>query len=172
VLDAFRKVLPDLAEAAVRDLCKAFNDLTPPPALLSVMSSLSAADAVKAVASIAPHASSATRRAIVHSIFRHDFRWPLPLTEQLLKDDDAEIRRLAVMKLVGDADLPTAARLFREACNRHGPYEADVALGLAELLGQHKRHPDVRAAFRQWTWSGRRWAALFSLSLVDRRRAA
>lgn len=172
VLDALRKVLPRLNEAAVKDLCKAFHDATPPPALLSVLSNLGAADAVKTVTAIAAHAATATRRAIVHSIFRNDFRWPLTLTEQLLKDDEAEIRRLAVMKLVSDADLPTAARVFREACNRRGPYEADVALGLAELLGRHRRHPDVRAAFRQWTWSGRRWAALFSLSLVDGRRAA
>ena len=172
VLEALRKVLPGLDEDAIRDLCKTFHDMTPPPALLSVLSTLGAADAVKAVSSIAPHASSATRRAIVHMVFRHDFRWPLPMTEQFLKDDDAEIRRLAVMKLVTDADLPTAARIFREACNRHGPFEADVALGLAELLRHHRRHPDVRAAFRQWAWSGRRWAALLSLSLVDRRRAA
>jgi hypothetical protein len=172
VLDGFRKVLPGLSEDGVKDLCKSIGDMTPPPALLVVLSTMGAADAVKVVSALAPHAASATRRAVVHSIFRHDFRWPLPLTEQLLKDDDAEIRRLAVMKLVSDADLSTAARIFREACNRKGPFEADVALGLAELLGRHRRHPDVRAAFRQWTWCGRRWAALFSLSLVDRRRAA
>jgi hypothetical protein len=171
VLDAMRKTLPCLGEDAVRDLCKSFQDATP-PALLSVLSTLGAADAVKVVSSIAPHAASSMRRAIVHSIFRHDLRWPLPIIEQFLKDDDAEIRRLAVMKVVTNADLPTAARIFREACNRRGPFEADVALGLAELLHHHRRHPDVRAAFRQWTWSGRRWVALFSLSLADRRRAA
>jgi hypothetical protein len=172
VLDGFRKMLPSLGEEAVRGLCKAIKDNTPPPALLSVISNLGAADGVKAVAAILPHAASATRRAIVHAIFRHDFRWPLSLTEQLLKDDEAEIRRLAVMKLVSDADLATAARVFQAATNRKGPYEPDVALGLAELLGRHRRHPDVRAAYRQWLWSGRRWAALFSLSLVDRRSAA
>ena len=172
VLDAFRRVLPSLGDENVQGLCKALKDTTPPPALLSVISHLGAADAMKAVGLIIPHASSATRRALVHAVFRNDFRWPLPLTEQLLKDDEAEVRRLAVMKLVSDADLPTAARVFQEASRRGGPFEADVALGLAELLHRHRRHPDVRAAFRQWTWSGRRWAALFSLSLAAKGRAA
>ena len=69
-------------------------------------------------------------------------------------------------------DLATAAGVFRAAIDRRGPYEADVALGLAELLHRHRHHPDVRPAFRQWTWSGRRWAALLSFSLADGRRAA
>jgi hypothetical protein len=76
------------------------------------------------------------------------------------------------MKLVSDADLATAARVFQSATDRKGPFEADVALGLAELLHRHRNHADVRAAYRRWLWSGRRWAALFSLSLVDRRSAA
>lgn len=172
VLDAVRMVLPGMSDDGMRGLCRSFRDATPPPALLAALTNLPGPDAVKAVAAIVPHANPAARRSIVHVIFRQDIRWPLPLTEQLLKDDEAEIRRLAVMKLVSDADLPTAARVFRAAADRKGPYEPDVALGLAELLRHHRNHPDVRAAFRQWMWSGRRWAVLFSLSLADRRRAA
>jgi hypothetical protein len=172
VLEAMRRVLPRLSEDAAKGLCKTFKDTTPPPALLSVLSSLRAGDAIKAVTALLPHAASATRIPVVHVIFRHDFRWPLPLTESLLKDDEPELRRLAVMKLVSDTDLATAAR-FLQASSRAEPFEADVALGLAELLHRHRHHADVRAAWRQWLWCKRRWAALlFSPTFSTRRRAA
>ena len=171
VLEAMRRVLPTLPEEAVRGLCKTFKDTTPPPALLVVLSGLRGADAIKAVSAIVAHASSATRVTVVHVIFRHGLRWPLSLTERLLKDEEPELRRLAVMKLVGDTDLPTAAR-FLQASSRAGDFEADVALGLAELLRRHRNHPDVRAAWRQWLWSKRRWAALLFSPVSTGRRAA
>jgi hypothetical protein len=172
VLEAMRRVLPRLSEDAAKGLCKTFKDTTPPPALLSVLSSLRSGDAIKAVTALLPHAASATRIPVVHVIFRQDFRWPLPLTESLLKDDEPELRRLAVMKVVSDTDLATAAR-FLQASSRAEPFEADVALGLAELLRHHRHHADVRAAWRQWLWCKRRWSALlFSPTFSTRRRAA
>ena len=172
VLEALRRVLPTLGEDAARDLCKTFKDTTPPPALLVVLSSLRASEAIKAVTGLLPHAASATRIPIVHVIFRHDFRWPLTLTERLLKDDEPELRRLAVMKLVSDTDLATAAK-FLQASSRAGVFEADVALGLAELLRRYRNHADVRTAWRQWLWSKRRWVAiLFSPTFSTGRRAA
>jgi len=93
-----------------------------------VLSTMGAADAVKTVSSIAPHASSATRRAIVHMVFRHDFRWPLPMTEQFLKDDDAEIRRLAVMKVVTERLLtPVGLRSLAPGHPDYKPtYDGDL----------------------------------------------
>ena len=102
---------------------------------------------------------------------RQGLRWPLTLTERLLKDEEPELRRLAVMKLVSDTDLATAAK-FLAASTTAGEFEADVALGLAELLRRQRNHPDVRAAWRRWMWSKRRWAALLFSPVTTGRRAA
>ena len=170
LFEAVRRALPTLPESTLQALFRAISS-TPPPALLAVLSSLGAADAVKAVQAIAPHAAGATRRAVVHTIFRRDFRWPLPLIDKLLQDEEPEIRRLAMMKLVSDADLATAAKVLA-AASKAGKYEADVALGLAELLRRHRHHPDVRPAWRQWTWSKRWWVALLFVKIGTPRRAA
>ena len=170
LLLAVRQVLPSLPDAAMATLFRLINS-TPPPALLAVLTGLKEEDAVKAVRAMVPHAGGATRIALVHVIFRRDFRWPLPLIDRLLQDDEAEIRRLAVMKLVSDADMATAGT-FLAAASRKGKYEADVALGLAELLRRHRHHPDVRGAWRQWTWSKRWWKALLFVNIGTPRRAA
>jgi hypothetical protein len=170
LLHAVRQVLPTLADEAMAALFRAINS-TPPPALLAVLSGMKAADALKAVGAMVPHAGGATRCALVHVIFRRDFRWPLPLIERLLQDEEPEIRRLAVMKVVSDADLATAAG-FLSAASREGKFETDVALGLAELLRRHRHHPDVKPAWRQWTWSKRWWVALLFVNIGTPRRAA
>jgi hypothetical protein len=170
LLQAVRRVLPTLAEDAMAALFRAINS-TPPPALLAVLTGMKAADALKAIGAMVPHAGGATRCALVHVIFRRDFRWPLPLIERLLQDDEPEIRRLAVMKLVSDADLATAAG-FLSAASRKGRFETDVALGLAELLRRHRHHPDVKPAWRQWAWSKRWWMALLFVNIGTPRRAA
>jgi hypothetical protein len=171
LFEAVKRALPTLAEATLVALFRAISS-TPPPALLAVLSSLGATEAVKAVQAIAPHAAGATRRAVVHTIFRRDFRWPLPLIDKLLQDEEPEIRRLAMMKLVSDADLATAAKVLA-AASKDGKYEADVALGLAELLRHHRHHPDVYPAWRQWTWSKRWWVALLFVNIgTPRGRAA
>ena len=170
LFDAVKRALPTLPEATLQALFRAISS-TPPHALLAVLSSLGAADAVTAVQAIAPHAAGATRRAVVHTIFRRDFRWPLPLIDKLLQDEEPEIRRLAMMKLVSDADLAAAAKVLA-AASKDGKYEADVALGLAELLRHHRHHPDVKAAWRQWTWSKRWWVALLFVNIGTPRRAA
>jgi hypothetical protein len=170
LLLAVRQVLPTLPDESLVALFRLINS-TPPPALLAVLSGLKEAEALKAVGSMAPHAGGATRIALVHVIFRRDFRWPLPLIDRLLQDDEPEIRRLAVMKLVSDADMATAAN-FLSAASRNGKYAADVALGLAELLRRHRHHPDVRGAWRQWTWSKRWWKALLFVNIGTPRRAA
>ena len=170
MFETLRRVLPSLPEAAIHALFRTIN-ATPPPALLVVLSGLKQAEAVKAVQAIVPHAAGATRRAVVHVIFRRDFRWPLPLTDLLLCDDEPEIRRLAVMKLVSDADLATAANVLA-AASKAGKYEADVALGLAELLRRHRHHPDVRPAWRTWTWSKRWWMAMLFVNIGGTPRRA
>jgi hypothetical protein len=170
VLEAFRKVLPDLTTQVLERMFKSVGDSVP-PALLAAISGMAQADAMKAVAAIAPHAAGPIRRAAVHVIFRRDFRWPLPLTDRLLKDDEPEIRRLAVMKLVFDADLASVANVM-SAATRPAPYDSDVALHLAELLRPHRRHPDVQKAWRQWLWCARRWKALLFVNISTGRRAA
>ena len=170
VLEAFRKVLPDLPTQVLERMFKSVGDSVP-PALLAAISGMAQADALKAVAAIAPHAAGPIRRAAVHVIFRRDFRWPLSLTDRLLKDDEPEIRRLAVMKLVFDADLASVANVMA-AATKPAPYDSDVALHLAELLRPHRRHPDVQKAWRQWLWCARRWKALLFVDISTGRRAA
>jgi hypothetical protein len=170
VLAAFQLVLWDLSEKALQGLFRSVGS-TPPPSLLAVLTGLKEAEALRAVQTILPHASGPVRRAAVHVVFRRDFRWPLPLIDQLLRDEEPEVRRLAVMKLVSDADLATAANVLG-AASKAGKYEADVALGLAELLRRQRNHPDVRAGWRQWTWSKRWWAALLFVNIGTPRRAA
>jgi len=170
VLEAFRKVLPELPTQVLERMFKSVGDSVP-PALLAAISGMAQADAMKAVAAIAPHAAGPIRRAAVHVIFRRDFRWPLSLTDRLLKDDEPEIRRLAVMKLVFDADLASVANVM-SAATRPAPYDSDVALHLAELLRPHRRHPDVQKAWRQWLWCARRWKALLFVNISTGRRAA
>jgi len=170
VLEAFQLVLAELPERALQGLFRAIST-TPPPSLLAVLTGLKEPEALRAVGAILPHASGPVRRAAAHVIFRRDFRWPLPLIDQLLRDDEPEVRRLAVMKLVSDADLATAANVLG-AASKAGKYEADVALGLAELLRRHRHHPDVRAGWRQWTWSKRWWAAMLFVNIGTPRRAA
>jgi hypothetical protein len=170
LFEAVKRALPTLPEATLQALFRAISS-TPPPALLAVLSSLGSVEAVKSVQAIAPHAAGTTRRAVVHTIFRRDFRWPMPLIDKLLQDEEPEIRRLAIMKLVSDADLAAAAKVLA-AASKMGKYEADVALGLAELLRRHRHHPDVRPAWRQWTWSKRWWVALLFVNIGTPRRAA
>jgi hypothetical protein len=170
VLEAFQLVLAELSDKTLQGLFRAIST-TPPPSLLAVLTGLREAEALKAVAAILPHASGPVRRAAAHVVFRRDFRWPLPLIDQLLCDEEPEVRRLAVMKLVSDADLATAANVLG-AASKAGKYEADVALGLAELLRRHRNHPDVRPGWRQWTWSKRWWAALLFVNIGTPRRAA
>jgi hypothetical protein len=170
VIEALRRSVPELPAATMQALFKAISS-TPPPALLAVLTSLKEPDAIKAVHGIVPHAAGATRCAVVHVIFRRDFRWPMPLIDRLLCDDEPEIRRLAVMKLVSDLDLAAAANVLA-AASKKGKYEPDVALGLAELLRHHRHHPDVRAGWRTWMWSKRWWSALLFVNIGTPRRAA
>jgi hypothetical protein len=170
VLDAMGRALPVLPPQAMEGLFKAISSV-PPPALLAILTELKQDEAIQAVTAIVPHAAGATRCAAVHVIFRRDFRWPLALIERLLRDDEPEIRRLAVMKAVIDTDLKTAAG-FLAAASKKGKYEADVALGLAELLRRQRHHPDVRPAWRAWTWSKRWFVALLFVNIGTPRRAA
>lgn len=171
VFEALRRVMPALLpEKSLETIFRSLASCVP-PSLLGVLTSLKEADAVKAVAAIVPHASGPVRRAAVHVIFRRDFRWTPALTDQLLRDEEPEIRRLAVMKLVSDCDLKTAAGVLA-AATKPGKYEADVALGLAELLRRHRRHPDVRPAWKTWAWSKRWWIALLFVDIGTARRAA
>jgi hypothetical protein len=142
-----------------------------PPALLPVLGSMSEQDALRVIEALLPHAWPYARYAITGQLFRRNVRWPLSLTESLLKDVMPGIRRLAVMRLVRDNDRVTAAR-YLAAASRRGEYAADVAVGLAELLRPDRRHPDVRDAYRQWFWSGRRWVGLLSFEIGIRRGAA
>jgi hypothetical protein len=170
IVEAFRTVLPGLAEPARQRLFGALEG-APPAALMAVVTGMTSADALRAVEAIVPHATSPVRAALVNTIFRRDLRWPMPLIEHLLRDDEPEIRRRAVMKLVTDTDLATAGDILG-AASRAGTYEVDVALWLAELLRRHRHHPDVRRGWRQWMWSRRWWVSLLFLNAKKTRRAA
>jgi hypothetical protein len=174
VLDSLRHVLTAAPEHSLRGLFASLGESLPAP-LVAAFSKLAPADAVKAVSLALPHASAPIRRALLEQVFKRNISWPLELTERLLKDEDFDVRRLALMRLVRDSDPATAARHL-ECAARSRDYPIDVAVGLIELLRPHRRNgnPDVRRAFRRWFWSARRWGALFSLSVGsggNRRRA-
>jgi len=170
IIEALRAVLSELSELARQRLFGALEG-APPAALMAVITGMKPADALRAVEAIVPHATSPVRAALVNVIFRRDLRWPMPLIELLLRDDEPEIRRRAVMKLVSDTDLSTASGILG-AASRAGTYEVDVALWLAELLRRHRHHPDVRRGWRQWMWSRRWWVSLLFLNAKKTRRAA
>jgi hypothetical protein len=164
VVEAVGRVLSSASEQSLKNLFGPAKDEFP-AALLPVLAALPAADAVKAAEMLMTHAPDAVRQAVGQALFDRNVPWPLTLTERLLKDGQRGIRRLAIMRLVRDNSLPVVAGYLRAAA-RGGTYTADVALGLAELLRPRRReHPEVRAAWRTWFWSRRRWLGLLSLSV-------
>jgi hypothetical protein len=172
VIEAVRRHLPAAPDGWIVRLFGTGQSEVP-VGLAGILASMPDADAFKVTLSILPRAVAAARRALIEASFRRKGRWPVPLIERLLKDPEPGIRRLAVMRLMRDADLATAAAFLRDATEA-GPYQADVAVGLSDLLHAHRRHPDVRGVYRTWFWSRRRWAGFFSfsVSLDHGRRAA
>src|SRR5207237_1298709 len=152
------------AMALAAGLCGHAEPSVAKPAQALVSASVNADDLIEGARHRAGGAAGAPRVASVHVVFRRDCRWTLPLIDRLLRDDEAEIRRLAVMKLVSDADLATAGNVLA-AASKKGKYEADVALGLAELLRHVRHHPDVRPGWRTWVWSKRWWSALLFVNI-------
>ncbi len=169
ITKAIKGALTVAPDHCLRGLFDTVGD-TVPPALLALLDHLAPEAHLKAVAVAVPHATPALRRALIQQLFKRNIPWPIELTESMLRDASRDLRRLAVMRLVRDADLPTVARHLDAACLTD-EYEADVAVGLAELLHPRRKHPDVRTAWRHWFWSGRRWATLFSVSLTRKKRA-
>jgi hypothetical protein len=163
VFDAMRHVMANAPDYCMADVLASVGD-EPPPVLLAILSRLDNADILKAVQAIVRHCSGALRRVILRQVFERNIPWPLPLTEQLLKDEESGVRRLAMMRLVRDNDAAVAAGYF-EAASRSRDYAIDVCLGLAELLRPYRKKREVRTAYRRWFWSRRRWATLFSLSV-------
>lgn len=164
VLEAVRKYLPAAPEGWIEKLFGA-GQTTVPVGLLGVLSTMPDEDVLRLVASIVPKAAPPARRALVDLAFRRKGKWPLPLIERLLKDPDPDVRRIAVMRCVRDAGLAGAATYLSHSSDSSGAYASDVAVGLSDLLHAHRRHPDVRAAYRKWFWSRRRWATFFSFSV-------
>jgi hypothetical protein len=169
VLDAIRKVLTSAPEHCVRGLVGAAGD-KPPVALLAILMKLNDADTIRAVTALVPHCGPDVRRAVLQQVFRRNIPWPLGLTERLLEDDEPAVRRFAVMRLVRDNDPATAASYLVSA-TRDNRIPIDVCFGLDDLLYDLRSNPDVRAARRKWFWSSRRWRALFSFNMGERRRA-
>jgi hypothetical protein len=169
LVEAIRQVLPAVSGDRYRTLLGAANGGVP-PALLTVLATVPGAEAIGVVEAMLPHAPLPKRYAIVKAIFDRNLPWPLALTDQLLKDAERGVRRLAVMRLLRDAGLATAAGYLRTAAGSDA-YPPDVAVGLAELLRNQRSRPDVRAAYRRWFWSRRRWAGLLSISADNGRRA-
>jgi hypothetical protein len=95
---------------------------------------------------------------------------PLPLIEQMLKDADANTRRVAMMRLVRDNDLATSGKYFQAAMSGEA-YPPDVASSLAELLQGQKSDPALREAFSAWRWSGRRWGGMLGLGSGKTKKA-
>jgi hypothetical protein len=164
VLQAVRKYLPSAPEGWIEKLFGA-GQTNVPQGLLGVLATMPDDDVLRLVASMAPKASPPARRALVDLSFRRKGKWPLPLIERLLRDPDADVRRIAVMRCVRDAALAGAAAYLSDSTDLAGPYPPDVAVGLSDLLHAHRRHPDVRPAYRKWFWSRRRWATFFSFSV-------
>jgi hypothetical protein len=172
VLEAVRQYLLSAGDGWIVRLFGRGQDRVP-PGLANVLATMADADVFKVVRAVAPQAASAARRALVEIAYRRKGLWPVDFIERLLKDPEARVRRLAVMRLMRDADLATAAA-FLDAASDSEPYHVDVAVGLSDLLHAQRRRPEVRGAYRKWFWSRRRWAGFFSfsMSLDHGRRAA
>jgi hypothetical protein len=168
-LQAVRHVLPAASEGCMKSLFALARN-KPPQVLLTALATLPEPQAIQTLQAAVAHAPATVRYALVLVVFRRNFPWPMPLTERLLKDDEPGIRRLAVMRLIRDGGLSSAASVLL-AASRAGDFESDVALGLAELLQGHRQNADVRNALRHWFWSKRRWLALLSFSLGSGRSA-
>ena len=166
---AIARAFPRLSQQSLALLFSQSKEALP-PALLSLLEAMGEADALEAAQLLLSGAPAAARLPLVELIFKGKHAWPVPLIEHLLKDGDRTVRRLAAMRLVRDAGLPTAAAILHAASN-DGQFEPDVGVFLAELLHHHRREPAVRGAYRQWWWSARRWSALFSWRPDSRRQA-
>jgi hypothetical protein len=164
VLEAVRKYLPSAPEGWIEKLFGA-GQTNVPQGLLGVLATMPDDPVLRLVAQIVPKASPPARRTLVDLAFRRKAKWLLPLVERLLKDPDPDVRRIAVMRCVRDAGLAGAAAYLSDSTDSSGPYPPDVAVGLSDLLHAHRRHPDVRPAYRKWFWSRRRWATFFSFSV-------
>lgn len=167
---AAARALPARGDGCIRTLLEASGGKLP-VTLLTLMKDLPETEAMEVVQAVVGYAPAIARRAVLEAVFDRNLRWPLDMTERLLRDDEPAIRRLAMMRMVRDADLPTAADFLRRAAQTD-EFRLDVAFGLGELLRQQRRHPDVRAAFRQWFWSTRRWTAFLVPRFGSGRRAA
>lgn len=163
LLDAVSELLTHGSEESIANLFQAVQD-RPPTVVLAVLRTMRPEQALKAVERIVPHASGTCRRMVAQTVFDRNFRWPLELTRRLLEDAEPAIRRLAMMRLMRDADLGTVAG-FLHAASRSGSFPVDVALGLAELLRPHRHHKDVRAAYKRWIWSARRWGTFLFMRI-------
>ena len=168
LLDAVGELLTRGSDQSIADLFQALQD-RPPTVVLAALRTIPPEDAVNAVERILPHASATCRRIVAQSIFDRNLRWPLDLTRRLLEDGEPAIRRFAMMRLMRDADLGTVAG-FLHMASRSGPFPVDVALGLAELLRPHRNHKDVRAAYKRWIWSARRWGTFLFMRIGGERR--
>jgi hypothetical protein len=166
---AIARTFPKLSTQSLQTLFASSKDSLP-PFLLTVLQAMSDSDALQAAQILLSAAPPAARHPLVELIFRGKQPWPVPLIEHLLKDGDRNVRRLAAMRLVRDANLASAAAILQTAAGP-GQYEPDVGVFLAELLHHHRRDPALRSAYRQWWWSPRRWSALFSWRPEDRRQA-
>ena len=170
LLDVARGLLLRGGEEGIASLFNSARDKAP-RAVLVALGTLPEPETMRSVRAILPHASPAARLEVVQTVFNRNLAWPLELTSSLLEDDDRSIRRLAMMRLVRDAEPAVAARFLEEA-SMPGRLPVDVALGLAELLRGQKHHPAVRAAFKKWMWSGRRWGSFLFVSVGGKERRA
>lgn len=170
LLQAVGALLAGGSERSLEELFRAVKD-RPPHLVLTALRTMEEAAALGAVQNILPHASAGCRHAVVQTIFNRNFPWPLELTRRLLEDAEPAVRRLAMMRLMRDADLGTVAG-FLHAASRSGPFPVDVALGLAELLRSHRHHPEVRSAYKRWMWSARRWGTFLFMRIGGDGKAA
>lgn len=170
LINAVAELLAQGSEQSLSGLFQAVHD-RPPQLVLTVLRTMPVEQALKAVENILPHASAMCRRMVAQTIFERNFPWPVELTRRLLEDREPAVRRLAMMRLMRDADLGTVAG-FLHAASRSGPFPVDVALGLSELLRPHRYHKDVRAAYKRWMWSARRWGTFLFMRIGGEKKAA
>jgi hypothetical protein len=169
IVNAVARAAANFSEQSIQLLFSMTNGSLP-ALLLVVLDTMPAEQSIALTEKLLSAAPALSRLALVERIFAAQSTWPVTLIERLLKDNDRAIRRLAAMRLARDADLSAAAAVLHAASGT-GEYEPDVGVFLAELLHRHRRDPAVRQAYRQWWWSARRWAALFSWRADARRQA-
>ena len=147
----------------------------------------------KAMLSLQAAATARKLYGLDHAVVKRQVDQAMELFDGMLSERrELRVVRLDTSLLFDDAELPSnpfLAEVLTPRLAAHRIEWLEFRPGLArpelvtlldqlerqpaELLRHHRNHPDVKPAWRQWTWSKRWWVALLFVNIgTPRGRAA